>query len=531
MAKILIAGSGFAGHYGALILNDILKNKGTHEITVITPNTTFNYLPSLVWVGVNKMKAEKTQFNLKKIYDKVNINFKHAFVKEVHPDNNFVIIEPSNVDSDVKSPHGMHSRKMLSENANIKQNSTHGKAHNENNENTNININKPNNINSANVGEANQNKIEYDFLLMATGPKLNFEATENLNPEFGYNNSICTPHHAMDTAKNYLALIEKMKKGDKVKIFVGTGHGTATCQGAAFEYIANIHYDLVERKLRDRAEITWLSNEPKLGDFGMDGVEVRKESLIYTSEMMAEGVFNYCDIKYEIKSHVHKIDDKKIYTENVNGEFKEFDCNFAMLLPPFTGNSIKWIGKNGEDIKEKICNPAGFIKVDAAYGKSYEELDGPDWPKTYQTQLYKNIFAAGINFAPPGPLSKPNKSPNGTIISPAPPRTGYTAELSGKAAALNIADMVEGKEPSHNASMASTPGLCVASMKEGFFNGLAGTIAVYPVARNRKEYPEYGRNLDYSVAEVGKAGGWYKIGLHYSFLYKLQAKPGWKIIP
>ena len=32
---------------------------------------------------------------------------------------------------------------------------------------------------------------------------------------------------------------------------------------------------------------------------------------------------------------------------------------------------------------------AGFIKVDAVYGKQYAELDGPDWPKTYQSSVYE----------------------------------------------------------------------------------------------------------------------------------------------
>ena len=82
--------------------------------------------------------------------------------------------------------------------------------------------------------------------------------------------------------------------------------------------------------------------------------------------------------------------------------------------------------------------------------------------------------------------------------------------------------MIEGKEPSHTASMAETPGLCVASMKNHWVTGEAATIAIYPVARNRAKYPEYGRDLDLCVAEIGLAGSWF---------YKLQAKPGWKLIP
>ncbi len=79
--------------------------------------------------------------------------------------------------------------------------------------------------------------------------------------------------------------------------------------------------------------------------------------------------------------------------------------------------------------------------------------------------------------------------------------------------------------------MAETPGLCIASMKKSILNGEAATIAIYPVARDYSKYPEYGRDLDNCTAEIGLAGAWFKLALHYAFLYKLQAKPFWKLIP
>lgn len=475
MAKVVIVGAGFAGHYGALVLQDALKKiGGNHEITVISRVPKFTYIPSLVWVGINFMKAEQTQFDLKPVYDKLGINFIHGKVTEVWPDNKYVNVE---------------------------------------------------------LPDGKTQKVDYDFLLIATGHYLNFEATEGLGPENGYTHSICSPPHATKAAANYLELVARLEKGDKATIVVGTGHGTATCQGAAFEYICNIHNDLVDRGLRDKVRLIWLSNEPRLGDFGIDGLEAKRGSLIFTSEMMAEGLFADYGIEYQIRSHVHKVDDKKIYTENLDGEFKEIEYDFAMLIPPFKGQPIKWFDKDGNDITNKVCDPAGFVKVDANYGKSWEELDGPDWPKTYQSPVYENIFAAGIAFAPPGPLSEPNKSPNGTLIGPAPPRTGYTAELSGKAAVLNITEMIKGNKPTHHASMAETPGLCIASMKKHVFSGEAATIAIHPVARDYTKYPEYGRDLNNCTAEIGMAGAWFKYALHYVFLYKLKAKPFWKLIP
>jgi len=474
MAKIVVVGAGFAGHYASLILADALKGKGNHEITVISRVPKFTYIPSLVWVGIGKMRAEQTQFDLKPVYDKVGINFVHGVAKEVHPDDQYVVVE------------------------------------------------KPN-------GDTQQ--VQYDYIIMATGPYLNFEGTPGLGPEKGYTQSICTPPHATKAASAYLELVSRMEKGDRVKIVIGTGHGAATCQGAAFEYISNLHNDLVDRGLRDRAEILWLSNEPALGDFGIDGLEFRHGGHLFKGSEVVEFLFEKYGIKWQIESHVKQVDENKIYTIDVNGNENEIEYDFAMLIPQFKAQPIKWIDKDGNDITGEMTNPAGFVKVDAVYGKPYDELDGPDWPRTYQNPKYKNVFAAGIAFAPPGPLSRPRQAPDGSPIAPAPPRTGYTAELSGRAAALNIVDMIEGREPSHTASMAETPGLYVASLKHDLLNGEAVTIAIYPVARNRAAFPEYGRDLDNCVAEVGLAGAWFKWFLHHAFLYKLQAKPGWKLIP
>lgn len=476
MAKILVVGAGFAGHFAAMTLADTLRKQGSekHEVHVVSRLPKFTYIPSLIWVGIGKMKAEKVQFELAPVYKKLGIKFDEGRVFEVHPDEKYVVAEDQN---------------------------------------------------------GTQEKYGYDYLLMATGPLLNFAATPGLGPDNGYTNSVCTPPHAEHAAKNYLALVKRMENGEKVNIVIGTGHGTCTCQGAAIEYLFNVHHDLTERGLRDRANITWLSNEPKLGDLGIDGVEVQKGSAIFSSEELISGVFEAYNIQPIIQSHVHKIDEKHIYYENLSGEHHTIPFDFAMLLPPFRGQPVKYIAADGSDITEKVCNPAGFVKVDAVYGKAYGELDGPDWPKTHRSPVYPNIFAAGIAFAPPGPLSKPGKSPDGTVISPAPPRTGFTSELCGRAAALNIIDLLEGREPSHSGSMAETAGICVASMKDGVLSGNAMIIGMYPVARNKAMYPAYGRDLVLSAVDMGLSGAWIKRGLHYAFLYKLQAKPGWRKIP
>ena len=96
------------------------------------------------------------------------------------------------------------------------------------------------------------------------------------------------------------------------------------------------------------------------------------------------------------------------------------------------------------------------MKVDGDYqAKPYDEWSAADWPKTYQTPLYKNVFAAGIAFAPPHLISKPMQSPNGTPINLTPPRTGMPSANISKAVALSIRYMINGSDsPTHTALMA-----------------------------------------------------------------------------
>jgi sulfide:quinone oxidoreductase len=477
MSKTVILGAGFSGQYAALILKDALKGKGDHEVVVVNPIPKFTYIPSMIWVAIGQIEPEKAQFDLRPVYDRLGISFVQGLATEVHPDEQYVLVEPRG------------------------------------------------------NGGTEPMRLSYDYLINATGPHLNFDATPGLGPEKGYTYSICTPDHAKHTAKRYLELVEELKKGRRATIVIGTGHGNCTCQGAAFEFISLVHNNLVDRGVREQVDLKWVSNEPCPGDFGIDGFEAQMGSVMFTSEDLCRAVFTDYGVQWQVKSHVHKVDEQRIYTENADGEYGEIPYDFAMLIPPFRGKPIRYLDREGNDLSDKLLNPAGFMKVDAVYGKPYDELGAQDWPSTYQNQTYKNMFAVGIAFAPPGCMSKPCVSAHGTPISPAIPRTGYTSELTGKAAALNVAEMIQGREPCFSASLGETAGMCIASMKNSWTRGSAAVIGIYPIVRNRLLYPESGRDTRGTTLEMGLAGAWLKKGLHHAFLYKLSAKPMWKHIP
>jgi sulfide:quinone oxidoreductase len=324
-----------------------------------------------------------------------------------------------------------------------------------------------------------------------------------------------------------------MKSGKKVSIVIGTGHGKATCQGAAFEYILNVEQELRKHKVRDMATITWLSNEYELGDFGMDGMLLSYGGTSVSSREMVSQIFRERGIDAILGAAVHEIKGHEAHYETLDGTYAHISYDFAMLIPAFTGHGFKAFNKEGSDITPQLFK--GFMVVDADYtAKPYEEWTVQDWPETYQNPSYKNIFAPGIAFAPPHAISKPRKSKNGTVIAPAPPRTGMPSGISAKLVADNIIDSIKsGKESlNHKGSMGNMGAACIASAGFGIWKGSGVSITTYPIVPDFEKYPDtHGRHLGKTFGAIGLAGHWLKLMLHHAFIYKAKMKPFWWLIP
>jgi len=311
------------------------------------------------------------------------------------------------------------------------------------------------------------------------------------------------------------------------------GHGTCTCEGAAFEYVFNVDHELREAGVRDRARLVYLTNEAELGDFGVDGMVFEERGFQTTSELWAGSLFRERDVQAILGAHVSRVEPGVVHYETLDGASHTLDFDFAMLLPPFGGVQLKAFDRDGADITERLFAPSGFMKVDADYTpKPYDEWRAEDWPKTYQAVGYDNIWAVGIAFAPPHQISRPRKSANGTVIAPSPPRTGMPSGVMGKVAAMSIADRIKHgtSAPNHEASMAAMGAACVASVGEGLRTGSAAAMTMMPVVPDYQRFPT-GRDLADTRGEVGLAGHWVKLMLHYLFLYKAKALPGWQLIP
>ncbi|MBP6716084.1 MAG: FAD-dependent oxidoreductase [Acidobacteria bacterium] len=483
MAQVVVLGAGIAGHTAASFLRKFLD--ANDRVVVVSPKPTYNWIPSNIWVGVGLMPPAHVVFPLEPVYRRHGIQFVLGRAVELHPEGGadqptpYVVVEST-------SPESSGTRE----------------------------------------------EITYDYLINATGPKLNFGATPGLGPQ-GHSLSVCTESHAAETSAHLDEAVARMRAGDRQTFLVGTGHGSATCQGAAFEYVVNLEFELRARGVRDKADLWWISNEYELGDFGMGGLYLRQSGFVTPSKVFTESLFAERGIHWITRAHVTGVDTGRVHYETLDGAAHDIDMDFAMLLPPFSGVGITAFDRSGVDITPTLFMPNGFMRVDADYTpKPYEQWSARDWPRTYQSPAYANIFAAGIAFAPPHAISRPYKTRGGTPIAPAPPRTGMPSATIGKAVARSVADMRHGApRPTREASMAKMGAACVASAGANLFTGTAASMTVFPIVPDFETYPDYGRDLDATFGEIGLAGHWIKVLLHHAFLYKARMRPGWSLIP
>lgn len=485
MARVVVLGAGVSGHTAALHLRRKLGKQ--HTVTVVTPNSHWNWIPSNIWVGTGTMSEDQVVFPLAPVYAKEGIEFIQATAVALRPNG------------DSESPQGA------------------------------VDI-----VHTSEARDGQEERLRYDYVINATGPKLRFEATEGLGPDAGYSLSVCTASHAVEAAEHLAATIEKLKRGEEQTLVIGMGHGTCTCEGAAFEYTFNVDHELRQAGVRDKATVIYLTNEAQLGDFGVDGMTFIEHGFQQSSQMWTESLFTERGVYSILGAHVSKVEPGVIHYETLDGDTHTQAFDFAMLLPPFGGAGLTAFDRGGEDITSQLFAPSGFMKVDADYApKAYDDWRAEDWPATYEVPGFPNVFAVGIAFAPPHQISKPRQTPNGTMIAPAPPRTGMPSGIMGKTVALTIVDRINGKDvPARRASMAALGAACVASAGTGMTTGSAATMTMYPVVPDYQKYPDTGgRNQKGTRGEIGLSGHWMKLMLHYLFIHKAKAKFGWPLIP
>ncbi len=349
MAHIIIMGAGIGGMPMAYEMQEKIR-KGD-KVTVISNSENFQFTPSNPWVGVKWRDKEDITFGVRPYLERKGINFISTGVKRVHPDNNRLELNDGST-------------------------------------------------------------IDYDYLVIATGPKLAFDEIEGLGPHGGHTHSVCDVDHAMKSHGEWEGFTK-----NPGPVVIGAVQG-ASCFGPAYEYAFTVETDLRRRKIRNKVPMTFVTSEPYIGHLGLGGVG--------DSKGLLESAMNERSIKWICNAKVTKIEAGKMFVTEVdnNGEEKakhELPFAYSMMLPAFKGiDAVFGI--------EGLTNPRGFILVD-------EHQRNPK---------YKNIYAVGVCIAIP-PVEK-------TPVPVGTPKTGYMIESMVTATAHNIHSELTGNPPTSQAT-------------------------------------------------------------------------------
>ncbi len=360
MHKIVVLGGGIGGIPMCYELKDMFKKEA--EITLISDLPYFEFTPSNPWVAVNWRKQGQIRVDLEPTLKKKGVQFIHMAAARVLPEDNRVEL-------------------------------TDGRL------------------------------IDYDYLVIATGPQLAFDEIEGLGPQ-GHTASICKTAHAQAAGDAWTEFLK-----DPGPVVVGAAQG-ASCFGPAYEYALILDTDLRKHGIRDRVPITFVTSEPYIGHLGLDGVGDTKGLL--------ESKLRNAHIKWICNAKIDAVEPGVLrVTEHFqDGQSRTHDpiaFKHAMILPAFRGvDAVMGI--------EGLSNPRGFILTDA-----------------YQRNpTHKNIFSVGVCVAIP-PMGQ-------TPVPVGVPKTGYMIESMVTAAAHNIKALCEGREPNTKPSLNA---ICLADFGDG----------------------------------------------------------------
>ena len=358
MAHVVIIGAGTGGMPCAYEMKAEL-GKG-HEVTVINENDYFQFVPSNPWVAVGWRDRSAITFELEKYLGKKKINFIAARVDKIDAGNNKLELADG------------------------------------------------------------KGTVEYDYLVIATGPRLAFEEVEGSGPD-GHTLSICTVNHAEKAWQKYQQLLEKPGP-----IVIGA-MPFASCFGPAYEFAFIVDADLRKRKIRDKYPIKFVTSEPYIGHLGLGGVG--------DSKSMLESELRNHHIDWITNARTTKVEEGRLHVEELNedGEVRkthEVNFDMAMMLPAFKG--VHAVAEVPD-----LCNPRGFVMID----------------EHHRNPTYKNIYSAGVCVAIPPVEATP--VPTGT------PKTGYMIESMVTSIVHNIANEIKGRQPDQGATWNA---ICLADM-------------------------------------------------------------------
>lgn len=343
MAHIVVLGAGLGGVIMAYEMKDKLGS--SDRLTVVNLGPSYTFVPSNPWVAVGWRDAEDVTVDLRPVFERRGIALRPEGAKRVLPAENRIELNDGSF-------------------------------------------------------------VDYDYLIVATGPDLAFDEISGLGPEAN-TQSICQVGHALEARKAFDRLVQSPGP-----VVIGAVQG-ASCFGPAYEFAFIMDTALRRAKKRDQVPMTFVTPEPYIGHLGLDGVGDTKG--------LMESAMRERHIKWIVNARVTKVESGRMFVEEVNedGSVKtqhELPFTYSMMLPAFRGvPAVYGI--------EKLTNPRGFIVVD----------------KYQRNPAYPNVFAIGVGVAIP-PVGK-------TPLPVGVPKTGFMIESMVTATAENIEALLKGKEP------------------------------------------------------------------------------------
>ncbi|MBI2283257.1 MAG: FAD-dependent oxidoreductase [Bacteroidetes bacterium] len=345
--KILVVGGNFAGFTAAILLKNKLKENA--EVTLLDRNEKFLFVPSLIWVPFKRREVNEISVDRRNVLNRKGVKFIQTVALRVDPDEKIVYTE--------------------------------------------------------------KGEMPYDELVIATGPKVNFDIAPGLREHACY---IGTPTGAMDAREK----LEEFKK-DPGPILIGATQD-AGCMGAAYEFLFNMEKWLREQDIRKKVDLYWVTPETYLGHFGIDGMPL--------GESMLKGFMKMFHIHYRTNVAIREVTKEGVYLSN--GEF--IASKFKMLMPPFRGVDFVTSSPKLEAL------PNGFIDV----------------LPSYRHKKYPNVWVAGLAVQVAPPFEK-------GAVPFAVPKTGYPSDETGKIVAENIVRTIKGETKLKEKTWGEIPGVCI----------------------------------------------------------------------
>jgi len=341
MAHIAIIGAGVGGVPSAFELKKKLGKE--HKVTLIGSSPYFEFTPSNPWVAVGWRKTTQVRVEMQETLTKKGVEWIPRPVTAIDAAANTLTIEGGQT-------------------------------------------------------------LNYDYLVIATGPKLAFDEIPGLGPE-GHTHSICTHAHSLEAWDAYQAFLK-----NPGPVIIGAAPA-ASCFGPAYEFAMILDTDLRKRKLRDKVPMTYVSSEPYIGHMGLGGVG--------DSKGLMEAEMRQRHIKWITNARITEVSAGEMKVSEINDDGTPrkdhvLPFKYSMILPAFKGVEPVAAVPN-------LCNPRGFVLID----------------EHQRSKAYPNIFSAGVCVAIP-PVE----------VTPVPtgaPKTGYMIESMVSAICENIVAEINGK--------------------------------------------------------------------------------------